>query len=400
MKKQLLNITKYSALTIAMLSSTTQAVSFSKDGYTLDVSGIIGGYYTQTDCKRDSTSAAWSAFSACMYGIGASDGEDVSSVQNGYLPGWINFITTHTTDSGLDLKAHFGFAPGTSNPGDFGGRAAVNQGVGDVRNVYLSISNENGTLLLGRNAGLFQYNGTLSDITVPGVGTQAETAGAFNTTFGAVATGYTYMSFMPQITYTTPNMDGLQASIGIFQPLAISGHTVGATPYTVTDTPMIQGSVSYDIEGGSKLWASFVTQDASHTKSQGGKEVTATGFEIGGRFVVGDFTANLSGFKGDGLGDGVMFVGALDAAGNEIETEGYLANIAYKFGANKLSAQYGVTKNNDIDGAENESVSIVYLRDVSKSLNFVLEYTAQTTSQTGFSDAEANTISTGMIWFF
>lgn len=95
-----------------------------------------------------------------------------------------------------------------------------------------------------------------------------------------------------------------------------------------------------------------------------------------------------------------MFLGGVDAQGNAVETQGYMANISYKFGANTLAAQYGVTENDDIDGAENEAVSLSYFREISKGLNFILEYTAHTTSQTGFVDSEANTISTGMILFF
>ena len=387
MNNKLLNITKYSALTIAMLSSTAQAISFSEGDWTMYSNVIIGGYYTQTE------------FSACA---GAEDGQDTASVQNGFLPGWINFIATTTTDSGLDIKAHFGYSPGTSNPAAAGGQSARFAGavaVNDVRNLYLSVTSDMGTIKIGRDAAIFQVDATFSDITVPSVGTQANTAGGLNTTFGAVATGYTFMSFQPQISYSSPVVNGLQGNIGVFQPLAIQAN-FAAPIYNVTDSPQLQGSVTYSIEGGSKLWASFVTQKAEMSKALGGKSMRAKGYELGGKLVLGGFTANLSGFKGDALGDGVMFLGALDAAGEAIETSGYLANVAYKFGANKLSAQYGVTENDDIDGAKNESFTLLYARDVSPGLLWTVEYTAHTTSQTGFGDAEANTISSGMLLFF
>ncbi|MFT7006018.1 MAG: hypothetical protein ACJAXJ_000520 [Colwellia sp.] len=399
MNNKLLNITKYSALTIAMLSSTAQAISFSEGDWTMDINGIIGGYYTQTECELDANPSAWSTFSACA---GAEDGQDTASVQNGFLPGWINFIATTTTDSGLDIKAHFGFSPGTSNPAAAGGQSARFAGavaVNDVRNLYLSVTSDMGTIKIGRDAAIFQVDATFSDITVPSVGTQANTAGGLNTTFGAVATGYTFMSFQPQISYSSPVVNGLQGNIGVFQPLAIQAN-FAAPIYNVTDSPQLQGSVTYSIEGGSKLWASFVTQKAEMSKALGGKSMRAKGYELGGKLVLGGFTANLSGFKGDALGDGVMFLGALDAAGEAIETSGYLANVAYKFGANKLSAQYGVTENDDIDGAKNESFTLLYARDVSPGLLWTVEYTAHTTSQTGFGDAEANTISSGMLLFF
>ncbi|PKH87260.1 porin [Colwellia sp. Bg11-28] len=397
MKNKLLNITKYSALTIAMLSSTAQAISFSEGGWTMDINGIAGGYYTSTDCEVADDASQWSTWSACAYAV---EQEDTASIQSGFLPGWLNFIATTTTDSGLDIKAHFGLSPGISGKSDFGNRIAGGAQIGDMRNLYLSVTSDFGTVLVGRNSGLFQYNAAFSDTALLGVGTHADSAGALNVTFGAVGTGVTFLSFMPQITYSTPVMDGLQASVGIFQPVAIQANFgVDNRPvYNRTDTPMIQGSVTYDIDGGSKLWASFVTQEAEI--SGGGRDLTAKGFELGGKLVVGDFTVNASGFMGDGLGDGIMFIGGVDAEGNAVETQGYMANISYKFGANTLAAQYGVTENDEIDGAENEAISLSYFREISKGLNFTLEFTAHTTSQTGFSDAESNTISTGMILFF
>lgn len=396
MNNKLLNITKYSALTIAMLSSSAQAISFSEGGWTMDINGIAGGYYTHTDCKVENNAAQWSTWSACKYAI---ENEDVASIESGFLPGWLNFVATTTTDDGLDIKAHFGLSPGISGNSDFGGRIAGGAQIGDMRNLYISVTSDIGTILVGRNAGLFQYNTAFADTALLGVGTQASSAGALNVTFGAVGTGVTFLSFMPQITYSTPVMDGFQASFGVFQPVSIQPNSEVAGPiYNRTDTPMIQGSMTYDIEGGSKLWASFVTQEAEI--SGGGRNIRAKGYEIGGKLVMGDFTVNASGFKGDGLGDGIMFLGGVDAAGNAIETQGYLANISYKFGANTLAAQYGVTENDDIDGAENEAVSLSYFREISTGLNFTLEYTAHTTSQTGYSDSEANSISTGLILFF
>jgi hypothetical protein len=399
MKTKSLKIAKLFVIAcITLLTVNANAISFSKDGWTMDINGIVGGFYTQTDCEVQKDAAQWSSFSACEYAV---DNQDTASIQNGFLPGWINFIGTHTTNNGLDIKAHFGFSPGTSNPSEFGGRIAGAETVGDMRNLYLSVSGEMGTILVGRNAGLFQYHSAFSDTAVLGVGTHADSAGSLNVTFGGVATGYTFLSFMPQITYSTPIMDGFQANFGLFQPVDIQPDpiSIGGPIYNVHDTPMIQGSVTYDMEGGSKLWASFVTQKAELSGGSG-RELTAKGYELGGRLVLGDFTANLSGFKGDALGDGIMFLGATDSQGNAVETQGYLTNISYKFGDNKLAAQYGITENTDIDGAENQSYSLIYVRDISKGLTFTLEYTAQTTSQTGFSDSEANTISTGMLLFF
>ncbi|GAB2195885.1 hypothetical protein MAH4_00680 [Sessilibacter sp. MAH4] len=386
-----------SLMTYLTVSAPSHAISFSEGGWNVDISGSVGGYYTQTNCNFKPDSAQWSTFSACKFAV---NNDDTASVQNGFLPGWLNTIVTHTTDSGMKLTAHFGFAPGTSNPSSFGGRIAGAQNVGDVRNVYLKVEDDWGSVLLGRDAALFGLHATLSDITVPGVGTQAEAAGALNTTFGAVAAGYTYFSFQPQITYATPVVNGFQAKFGVIQPVDIQPDPIntGGPIYNVHDTPMFQGLLTYDFAGGSKLWTSFVQQDARRSDTD--EEISAEGFEIGGRLVLGKFTANASTFIGDALGDGILFVGATDSEGNEYETEGYLLNAGYQFGKTRLSVQYGVTENKDLAGAENEVSSIVLVRDITPGLQFIAEYTQHTTSQDGFSDAEASTVAAGALLSF
>lgn len=388
--------------------STAQALDFTWEDFNFNVSGIMGGYYTYTDCDVPVGASRWNTFSPCEFAV---DGEDVASVQNGYLPTWINFKVSRTFSDDTTALAHFGFAPGTSGFNTFAGqRIAGAQNVGDVRNLYLSLSNDRwGSLKVGRDAGIFGLHGTLSDIAVPGIGTQAEAAGALNTTFGSVGAGYIYMSFMPQITYTTPVWNGFQAAFGVVQPLDVGPDpvTFAGPIYNTHDTPMIQGKLTYDFNTGSgvsgKLWGSFVNQEATQGSSQAqtGREITAEGYEIGGNLNVGGFTANLSGFFGDALGDSILFVGATDANGNGVETEGYLGNIAYTFnGKTKVAAQYGFTESDVVAGAEATAVIVGVYHTIYEGVSLVAEYIDHTTSQDGAPDAEAETYGLGLIWFF
>lgn len=394
------------ALFLQGFVSTVQALDFQWEDFNFNVSGIMGGYYTYTDCSVPTNASQWNSFSPCEF---ATDNADVASIQNGYLPAWINFKISKTFGDDTTALAHFGFAPGTSGVNiDLGQRIAGAQNVGDVRNLYLSLSNARwGSLKIGRDAGLFGLHGTLSDIAVPGIGTQAEAAGALNTTFGSVGAGYIYMSFMPQITYTSPVWNGVQAAVGIVQPLDIGPGLDPGPVYNTHDTPMIQGKLTYDFDTGSgmtgKFWGSFIRQKATQGKSQTqiGREITAKGYEIGGNLNVGRVTANLSGFFGDAIGDSILFLGATDNSGNSVETEGYLANIAYTFnGKTKLAVQYGYTESNVVAGAEATAVIVGVYHTIYEGMSLVAEYIDHTTSQDGSPDAEAKTYGLGVIWFF
>ena len=55
-------------------------------------------------------------------------------------------------------------------------------------------------------------------MTLLGVGAPGSTTGGGNTTLGRIGTGFMYADWQGQIAYTTPNMNGLQLTVGIAQP--------------------------------------------------------------------------------------------------------------------------------------------------------------------------------------
>lgn len=383
---------------LTTVAAAAQAISFTQKDWTLDINGTVNGFYAFTECSRNAGASQWNAFSACNM---AGNGDKTSSVENGFLPAWINFVATARLNN-LDVKAHIGFAPGTSNPSIVAGqRIAGAESVGDVRNAYLSFGDASwGTFKLGRDAALFQRQATFSDLTVPGVGTQAQSSGALNTTFGQVGEGYIYMSFQPQVSYTTPTIAGLQGAVGIFQPIDIGSQ------YTGRRQPMLQGLATYDFgapAGGNGLsgqvWTSFLTQKAENLAT--GATVTAHGYELGGKLSAAGVTANLSGFTGKGIGDAVLFLNATDAAGNRYRTQGFLGNLSFHpVASTKLGLQYGETRNKDIPGARNKACVLGVYHDLVPGLKLVGEYIDHKTEQTGSPDARARTIALGANLFF
>lgn len=394
MNKQFL--IRHAAMT--MLSAgmgTAQAISFTQGDWTLDINGTVNGFYTFTDCSRNVGASQWNTFSACNV---VGNGSKTSSIQNGYLPAWINVVAKARLNN-LDVKAHVGIAPGTSNPSIFGGqRIAGAQPVGDVRNAYLSFGDASwGSVKLGRDAALFSRQATFSDITVPGVGTQAQASGALNTTFGQVGEGYIYMSFQPQITYTTPAIAGFQGAVGVFQPIDVGSQYAGRKQ------PMLQGLATYDFGAptglNGQVWTSFVNATGENLNT--GANATARGYELGGKINVAGITANLSGFSGKGIGDSVLFLGATDAAGNLYKTEGFLGNVTYNIVAStKLGVQYGETRNKNIAGATNKAYVLGVYHDLVPGLKIVGEYINHATEQTGAPDARSKTFAIGAIVFF
>ena len=79
-----------------------------------------------------------------------------------------------------------------------------------------------GSVKVGKDLGIFAGDAILSDMTLLGVGGGVP-QGA--TTLGGIGTGYLYPGWRGQIAYTTPNMNGLQATVAITNPN--QGNTAG-----------------------------------------------------------------------------------------------------------------------------------------------------------------------------
>jgi hypothetical protein len=326
---------------LACVSTASQAVSFTQNDVTLDINGTINGFYVNREAKTINRAT------------GASSTTTNSELTNGLLPGWINFVAT-TQANGQDIKAHISFAPGINNNSTVVGLPIGNNASGagttnpysqiDTRNVYFQFGNDSwGTLKFGRDIGLFGQHIILSDMTLLGVGGTSNAGIPYNTTFGMIGHGYMYTGFQPQITYTTPNLSGVQASVGIFQPSKFAGDE--------TKAPGVQAIASYDWKASSvngKLWGGAVSQSTSCSVSPcSTSSFTATGFEVGAKAAVGNFEAVAYGFSGSGLGlstIGAQFYGGSDGAGNKTDSQGYFLQGTYKFGATKVGINYGENK--------------------------------------------------------
>lgn len=393
---------------LASLSGASQAVSFTHNDITLDINGTINGFYVNREAQSINRAT------------GASTTTNNSELTNGLLPGWINFVAT-TQANGQDIKAHFSFAPGINNNSQTVGLPIGNNAGGagttnpysqiDTRNVYFQFGNNSwGTLKFGRDIGLFGQNIILSDMTLIGVGGTSNAGIPYNTTFGMIGHGYMYTGFQPQITYTTPNLNGLQAAIGIFQPSKFAGDE--------TKAPGIQGMASYDWKGSSasgKLWTGFVSQTTSCSVSPcSTSSFSANGFELGAKAGFGNFEAVAYAFTGSGLGlstVGAQFYGGSNGAGNKTDSDGYFLQGTYKFGDTKVGLNYGENKDKNgyaltgaspMNSIKNRAYTLGVYHSLNKFITLVGEFNDEkvtNVSDTNY-DNKNRTLSFGGIIFF
>lgn len=399
---------------LASVSGASQAVSFTQNDITLDINGTINGFYVNREAKTIDRAT------------GATTTTSNSELTNGLLPGWINFVAT-THANGQDIKAHISFAPGINNNSNTVGLPIGNPNPAsgtqtnpysqiDTRNVYFQFGNENwGTLKFGRDIGLFGQNIILSDMTLLGVGGTSNAGIPYNTTFGMIGHGYMYTGFQPQITYTTPSLSGLQASVGIFQPSKFAGDE--------TKSPGFQAKVDYDWKtsaASGKVWGGAVSQSTSCSVSPcTTKSFSATGFELGAKAAVGNFEAVAYGFTGNGLGlstVGAQFFGGSDGNGNKTSSQGFFLQTTYKLGATKFGINYGQNKDKNgfvgitggagnqsaLNSITNKAFTVGVYHSLNKYITLVGEYNDERISNVVDSnfDNKNRTISLGGVIFF
>lgn len=375
-------------LALLSLSGASHAVSFSQGDATLDINGTINGFYSHRSTEDDRGRV------------------NNSGITNGLLPGWINFVFTTKVED-MDIKAHVGFAPGINNDSDVVGLPIGGGGEPysqiDTRNLYFQFGKESmGTVKLGRDIGLFGQKIILSDMTLLGLGGNSYAATPFNTTFGMIGHGYMYTGFQPQITYTTPNRDGLQASVGIFQPSDFIGSDE-------TSTPGFQAMASYDWKGSNpgSVWTGMIYQDTDSGLANV-DTFAARGFELGGKIAFGKFEATVYGFDGKGLG--LSTVGALfHSPAGETDSRGYFVQGAYNFGKTKVGLNFG--ENRDSGGLLTDtnrfrSATFGVYHSLNKYITLVSEYNveradgADAINSAGNGDLKTRTLSFGGIIFF
>jgi predicted porin len=346
------------AISGILAASAASAFDIESDGWKFSVNGNINVDYIYSSCESTSKAVAVTTVGGACTGSAA--GSDVSNVGNGLLPAAITFGIA-TTQNGFDIAAHFGLYPGiASNDGGSpnlqSGDNATNVGLAttglDVRQVFMTFGNKDmGTFTLGRNFGLFAFDAIINDMTLPGVGVagSASTASPSNTTLGSIGFGYIYVDTLAQMNYTTPDIAGFNATVGIFDPL---NSLTAAGTNLPKKAPGLQGKATYTLKlsDDMKFYASVsgLTQKQDYTSGDTTLvpvvQYTSAGGDVFVKFDFYGFEVDASYYEGKGLGTTGLFFLSDDGFGNPRRSEGYLLQATYKLADLKLGVNYGVSK--------------------------------------------------------
>jgi predicted porin len=355
------------------------AVEVDAGDWKFTASGNVNVYYIHSSCE-DQTTLGITGGLACR---GAAGEDKSSSISNGLLPAALA-IGAKTTQKGLDLSVTFGFYPGIStndgSPNLQQGATINNTALGttgiDMRQVFMTFGNDKiGEFMLGRNIGLFGADAILNDMTLPGVGAgNGNYAAPANTSLGSIGLGYIYTDWLGQINYTTPDLSGFKLTIGIFDPLE---------PIT-QNTPTPEGSPGYHAKVAYKTEVFYASASFISQKHEGPLNIgdfDSRGWDVGGKVTFGGFEVLGWYYNGKGMGTTALYLFGATAAGAERDSDGFLAQVSYKFGDTKVGLNYGQS-NLDLASGEapsnlvetNEKYTVGVYHSLTENLTLIAEF--------------------------
>ena len=386
---------------VLALSATANAGIIIPAGeWTIDINGNVNAYAIMGNAKDNNTVTGGLANKQ-----DAAGEKTINSINTGLLPAWLGFTGT-TRQNDLDVSFTISMQPNISD----------NTAGGDdkaplFRQANMTFGDKSwGSIKLGKDIGIFASNAILNDMTLLGVGSTAiGSVSGSSTTLGGIGTGYIYAAWKGQVAYTTPNMNGFQATIGLTNPnqgLANTGVT-SSIDTLYQDRFGLEGQANYSFAADAltgKVWVGGASYKAKPTTAI---EYTATAADIGANLNVG--AVGLTGYyyKGEGAGTTSFHSNGASATGGKRDSDGGYVQATYKIGSTKLGLAYGISKLDLASGEatsaivkENERTTAGVYHALTKHLNLVSEYNhVQATSHLNAKNT-SDTVSLGAILFF
>jgi len=378
---------------VLALSATANAgIIIPAGDWTVDLGGNMNAFLGNVDTETTTGAGVRTKYSA------------TNTIGTGLLPAALG-IGAKTRQNDIDTAIQFTFFTGTSS-GDTGLAQRNGSGAGNntlnIRQSFLTFGDKSwGTFKLGRDLGIYGSDAILSDMTLLGVGTGGAPGGS--STLGRIGSGYIYADWKGQVSYSTPNFNGFQVSIGAMENFGAANQAKRDMSY--------EAKATYDFTSdgfSGRFWVSGLSQK-SEASSVSGNTYTSRGVDVGLKASAGP--ASIVGYYYDGKGlDGQNSVqGIFNRNGVKSDDDGGYVQATYALPTQtKLGVSFGRSNSKHTVSSfdiENESWVVGAYHPLTKHLNLVAEYTAQEIKNklaTGSTVAktENDTIALGAILFF
>jgi len=375
--------------------------------WTVDLSGNVNAFMSTT---RNSGDTAIAGGLARPNNTGTTT---ANTIATGLLP---NFLSVAGSSRQNDLDVTFLIS---INPGGFSANSASGGSGTEHRQAFMTFGDKSwGSFKIGKDLGIYASDAILNDMTLLGVGSIGGSP-LGTTTLGRIGTGFQYADWKQQIAYTTPNMNGFQATVGVTQAWnawsaanvlynnGAGGVLSGTSAQRAGAAPAFEGKASYsfssnDVTG--KVWVSGFVQkvrgmaDSDNVYSADiGANVNVAGFGLTGYY-----------YSGEGTGTTFLLSDAYSVNGRKRDVDGGYVQATYVLPTKtKIGASWGQSNldraGNDTANAlvkSNEMWTVGVYHPLTKSVNLVAEYNATESEAQSGATGKARGVSLGGILFF
>ena len=377
--------------------------------WTLDIGGNVNTFASWT--KQDARNSIVGGIVNENYTGNTFNTQHTNTT--GLLPNFLS-VSGSTRQNDLDVAFTISIQPGSTT------RSAITSAGQENRQAFLTFGDKSwGSIKVGRDLGIFASDAILSDMTLLGVGAPTSSG---TTTLGRIGTGYIYADWKSQISYTTPNFNGLQATVGMTQGFNASGSNTDLTSWGSTTAASgasgtYEGKASYsfaanDVTG--KVWVSGIAQKVDvRGLAIAMDDTLAYGGDIGANVNAAGFGLTGYYYGGQGLGttgflSNAGYVHTANKTGYLRDSDGGYVQATYVLPTKtKVGVSWGVS---NLDKATNEGATLVVKSNemwtagiyhpLTKHLNLVAEYSYLESEAQNGKKNDSNTGSLGAIMFF
>ncbi|HXN34480.1 MAG TPA: hypothetical protein VN894_21610, partial [Polyangiaceae bacterium] len=186
-----------------------------------------------------------------------------------------------------------------------GSRTQNVSGLVDPRELYGKIEGRWGSLLGGSDLSLFGRGGILIDYRIAheyGLGYPCGIRDASGGACGMVGFGAPFPGYNPAFVYSTPNLAGIQLSIGAYDPATIDNASLNRAPL-----PRVEGELKYEYKEAIRVFANGFWQvlegTVQNTTTGGEKDlhVEGWGVQAGGMLSLGPVMLGGAAYAGAGF---------------------------------------------------------------------------------------------------
>jgi len=245
---------------VLALSATANAgIIIPAGDWTVDLGGNVNAFLANVDTETTT-------------GAGVrTKGSATNTIGTGLLPSALG-IGAKTRQNDVDTAIQFTFFTGSSAGAGVGGRNGSGGGNNtlNIRQAFLTFGDKSwGTFKLGRDLGIFGSDAILSDMTLLGVGTGGAPGGS--STLGRIGSGYIYADWKGQVSYSTPNFNGFQISLGAMENFGSANQARRELSY--------EAKATYDFAADNftgRFWVGGLSQKSDGNAAVAGTDATGS----------------------------------------------------------------------------------------------------------------------------